>query len=148
MIASTSSNDLPGRGSEKALNECLGVSNGFPSAAQVKLWMPKDVRIQCSVANEGGTRTGLTKLQTPRRTLLPKPTVWGKSSGWRRGSYCQRGKTTSAGSALLIQASSPWRTQSLLRCACCRIASEPQPLFKPVNAARLQGSSFQSSAEC
>ncbi len=33
LLASTSSHDLPGRGSEKAFNECLGASNVFPSAA-------------------------------------------------------------------------------------------------------------------
>ncbi len=31
LLASTSSNVLLGRGSEKAFNECLGVSNVFPS---------------------------------------------------------------------------------------------------------------------
>ncbi len=33
LLASTSSNVLLGRGSEKAFNECLGVSNVFPSVA-------------------------------------------------------------------------------------------------------------------
>ncbi len=33
LLASTSSNVLLGRSSEKSFNECLGVSNVFPSAA-------------------------------------------------------------------------------------------------------------------
>ncbi len=33
LLASTNSKVLLGRGSEKALNECIGVSNVFPSAA-------------------------------------------------------------------------------------------------------------------
>ncbi len=35
LLTSTSSKVLLGRGSEKAFNECLGVSNVFPSVAQV-----------------------------------------------------------------------------------------------------------------
>ncbi len=34
---------LVGRSSEKAFHECLGVSNVFPSAAQVQIWLLVDV---------------------------------------------------------------------------------------------------------
>ncbi len=33
FLTSPSTNVLPGRGSEKAINECLGVNNAFPPAA-------------------------------------------------------------------------------------------------------------------
>ncbi len=39
LLASTSSNVLLGQGSEKAFNECLGVSNVFPSTVQVPLFV-------------------------------------------------------------------------------------------------------------
>ncbi len=42
LLASTSSNVLLGRGSEKAFDECLGVSNVFPYAAFVQIWLLND----------------------------------------------------------------------------------------------------------
>ncbi len=39
MLASTSSSVLHGRGSEKALNECLGVANVFSFAIWVIFWL-------------------------------------------------------------------------------------------------------------
>ncbi len=38
LLAFTSSNVLLGRGSEMALNECLEVSNDFPTVAEVQIW--------------------------------------------------------------------------------------------------------------
>ncbi len=38
LLAFTSSNVLLGRSSEKAFNECLGISNDFPSVAEVQIW--------------------------------------------------------------------------------------------------------------
>ncbi len=38
LLTSMTSDVLRERGSEKALNECLGTRNGFPSASQIQLW--------------------------------------------------------------------------------------------------------------
>ncbi len=50
--------------------------------------------------------------------------------------------TTSAGSALLNQASPPWRPHSWIQSVFWRIRSGPQALLYSANAARLERSSF------
>ncbi len=41
LLTLASSKVLLGRGSEKHFNECLGVSNIFPSVASVQIWGPR-----------------------------------------------------------------------------------------------------------
>ncbi len=55
-------------------------------------------------------------------------------------------KTTSAGSALLTQASPPWRPQSRIKNIFWGIGSGPRPPFYSASVAWLEGSSFQISA--
>ncbi len=55
--------------------------------------------------------------------------------------------TTSAGSALLTQASPLWRPHNRIQCVFWRIGPEPQPLFYSACSAMIQSSSFQISAK-
>ncbi len=53
---------------------------------------------------------------------------------------------TSTGSALLTQASPPWRPHSRIENVFWRFGSGPRHVFYSASAARLEGSSFKSSA--